>query len=105
MVEPETMSMVLARLQKEGYTEDFRVNKDGRMRCTSKDLYINPEDLLVDKIYRFEGETDLNDEEIVFALSSAQHNIKGTYVVAFGPMMDPLDAAVVQRLERKTKLL
>lgn len=100
MVEPQTVSQVLERLAREGYTEDFRAHKNG-MRTIPKNVDINPEDLVVDKIYRFEGETDLDDEEMIFALSCPRHALKGTYLVAFGPMMDPFDIAIVGRLERK----
>ena len=40
-------------------------------------------------------------EEIIFAISCPKNDLKGTYVVAFGPKMDPLDAHMVQRLKRK----
>lgn len=102
MVEPQTVSQILEKLEREGYTEDFKAHRNG-MRVIPKNIEIDPEQLNVDKIYRFEGETDLDDEEIIFALSCPRNNIKGTYLVAFGPMMDPLDAAIVQRLENKFK--
>lgn len=100
MVEPQTVSQVLERLEREGYTEDFKAHRKG-MRVIPSNIEIDPEVLYVDKIYRFEGETDLDDEEIVFALRCPVHNIKGTYLVAFGPMMDPLDSDIVQRLHNK----
>jgi hypothetical protein len=100
MVEPRTVSQVLEKLEKEGYTQDFRAHKDG-MRMNPKNIEVEPEQLTVDKIYRFEGETNLDDEEIIFALSCSKHNCKGTYLVAFGSMMDPLDADMVQRLEKQ----
>lgn len=100
MVEPQTVSEVLERLDREGYTEDFKAHKNCMLVLTGN-IEIDPEDLVVDKIYRFEGETNLDDEEVIFALSSPRHAIKGTYLVAFGPMMDSLDAQIVQRLERK----
>jgi len=100
MVEPETVVQVLKRLSNEGYTEDFRSDKDG-LKVLPQNLQIDPDRVIVDKIYRFEGETDLDDEEIIFALSYPQLNIKGIYLVAFGPKMDPLDATIVLRLKQK----
>lgn len=47
---------------------------------------------------RFEGASDPEDEAILFALRCEVHGIKGTYVVAYGAAVDPLDAAVVRRL-------
>lgn len=102
MVEPQTVSQLLERLARDGYTEDFRAHKDS-MRTIPKNFIISPEELVVDKIYRFEGETDLDDEEIIFALSCPKYNLKGTYLVAFGPMMDPHDEAIVGRLKKPIK--
>src|SRR5690242_6587789 len=100
MVEPQTVSEVIARLEKDGYTEGFKSHKEV-MRIFPKDIEIDPEDLIVDKIYRFEGETNLDDEEIIFALSCPKLNIKGTYVVAFGSKMDVMDTEMVHKLQRK----
>jgi hypothetical protein len=99
MVEPQTVSQTLARLEKEGYTEDFKATTSG-LQASPKNVVIAPENLNVDKIYRFEGETNVDDEEIIFALSCPQHNIKGIFLVAFGPKMDPLDEDMVHRLQK-----
>jgi hypothetical protein len=96
MMEPQTISEVMALLYKQGYTETFRADENGMQASSGKT--IRPEDLSVDKTYRFEGETDINEEAIIFALSSKRHSLRGTYLVAFGPLMDPLDCDVVHRL-------
>src|SRR5262245_19306495 len=100
MREAQTMSQVLERLQRKGYVQDFKACSHG-MRVIPKNTIVDPETLVVEGIYRFEGETDLDEEAMVFALYCPNNNLKGTYVVAFGPMMDPLDVAIVQRLQKK----
>jgi hypothetical protein len=100
MVEPQTVSEVLKRLAQEGFTEDFKAHKS-KLRGLTSNILVSPDDVVVEKIYRFEGETDLNDEEIIFALNCPSHAVKGTYLVAFGGMMDPKDADIVSRLEKK----
>lgn len=97
MVEPLGIAQALEKLAKKGYTGDFRSSKKGLWLFPS-DIEIDPEDLIIDEIYRFEGETNLDDEAIIFALSYPQKNLKGTFLIAFGPMMDPHDAAIVQKL-------
>ena len=101
MVEPETLSQVLARLDKAGYTDDLRADQTGKLRVFPRDAAISPEDLVVDAIYRFEGETNLDDEEVIFAVCCPNLGIKGTYIIAFGPQMDHVDASIVQRLKKK----
>jgi len=100
MQEPRTISQVLERLQRKGYIENFKACKNG-MRVIPANIFIDPEYLVVDEIYRFEGETDLDEEAIIFALQCPKNNLKGTYLVAFGPMMDEQDIAVVAHLHRK----
>lgn len=100
MREAQTLSQVLERLQRKGYVEDFKAYGQG-MRVIPKNIMVDPETLIVDGIYRFEGETDLNEEAMIFALNCPKNNFKGTYVVAFGPMMDSADIAIVQRLKNK----
>jgi hypothetical protein len=100
MPEVDTISQVLDRLFRKGYTNDFKAS-DGALRVMPDNILVDPDQLIVDEIYRFEGETNLDDEAVIFALSCPHNKCKGTYLVAFGPMMDPLDNAMVQRLHRK----
>jgi hypothetical protein len=51
-------------------------------------------------VVRFEGESDPADMSVVFALTRSDDR-KGTYTSAFGTAMDPLDAAMIRRLERR----
>lgn len=100
MSEIDTVSQTLERLYHKGYTEDFRAT-EGTLRLMPADIAVDPDDIVVDKIYRFEGETNLDDEAVIFALNCPQHHCKGTYLVAFGPMMDQEDSLMVQRLHKK----
>ena len=60
MVEPRSTSEVIKILAEQGYIEDFKAHKSG-MQVFPKDLLLDPDLLIVDKIYRFEGETNLDD--------------------------------------------
>ena len=59
---------------------------------------MDPGTVIVDAAYRFEGESDPDDEAAVFGLTCVECNVKGIYVVAYGPSMGADDAAVVARL-------
>ncbi|MCA9507026.1 MAG: hypothetical protein KC505_01215 [Myxococcales bacterium] len=100
MAELETISQVIERLHKRGYAQDFRA-LEANFHITPAGLDVEPDQVVVDAIYRFEGETNLDDEAVIFALSCPQHNCKGTYIVAFGPMMEQRDSIMVQRLNKK----
>lgn len=98
MVEPLTARQIIKKLESEGYTDGLRATEDG-LFAMEKKLVIAPENIIVDKIFRLEGETNLDDEEIIFAVRCKKTPIKGTYHVAFGPKIDGLDADMVLRLK------
>jgi hypothetical protein len=100
MREPITLSQVIQTLQKKGYVADFRAQGD-ELIILPGNIAVDPESLEVHEMHRFEGETDLDEEAIVFALYSASHQVKGTYLAAFGPKMSDEDSGVVQRLRKK----
>lgn len=100
MPEPQTVSQVMAKLEEEGYTQGFRAYGQ-LLHVFPKGIEVDPDDLVVDMIYRFEGESNLDDEEIIFALSCCKRDIKGTYLVAFGPKMDRRDNVIVQKLQKR----
>lgn len=93
----ETLSEAIARLTAAGYTLDFRAETGG-LRAVGTDCLHVPESLLVEEIVRFEGASDPQDSAALFALRCVTHGVRGTYVVAYGPSMDPLDAEMVRRL-------
>jgi hypothetical protein len=92
----ETQSEALQRLTAAGYIDDYRAESLGLRGRADADVR-PPESFLVDEIVRFEGESDPSEESIVFALTSQVDGSRGTYTVAFGPVMDPLDAVMVGR--------
>lgn len=98
MQEVQTLSEAMQRLFQKGYTDDFRAGA-GRLVATVAKRSFLPSELSVDEVIRFEGETDLDEEMIIFVLSHTSSDIKGTYVVAFGPKMDLIDVGIVDQLK------
>jgi hypothetical protein len=92
-----SVAETVARLTSRGYRGSLRAEAAGLRDVVSGKLY-RPELLRIDELARFEGESDPGDEAVVFALGDARGGEVGTYVVAFGPQMDRLDAHAVRRL-------
>lgn len=92
----ETEAEAIRRLESAGYVDEYLADAAGLKSHASGAAWV-PESFRVDEMVRFEGESDPADESAVFALR-APDGTKGTYTVGFGPLMDPLDAAVVRRL-------
>jgi hypothetical protein len=93
----ETLSEAVERLTAAGYRDDFRAERGGLRAMGTRCLH-EPERLVIEDVVRFEGASDPGDEAVLFALRCETHGTKGTYVVSFGPSVDPLDAQMVRRL-------
>jgi hypothetical protein len=92
----ETVSEAINRLHRAGYLDEYGADRKG-LKSHGRGQVFAPETFRVDEIVRFEGDSDPGDESAVFALTS-EDGTKGTYTVAFGPLMDPLDAEMVRKL-------
>jgi quercetin dioxygenase-like cupin family protein len=98
-----TLSQVLNHLKAIGYTEDFNLDEDSLV-STRNALKMNPEEFVVDKHYRFEGESDPGDEAVVYAISSTKHNIRGILVNGYGIYSDPATDRMLKTLDEKSRL-
>jgi len=95
---PRSVGEAVNRLTQEGYAGHFHAVPGPALRETMSGVCVPPEDLRVDRQYRFEGVSDPDDQAIVFALSSSDGRIRGTYTAAYGPASLPRDAEVLRRL-------
>lgn len=81
----DTLSEAVNDLVKRGYTTDFLLQEEKDcLLCSNNSLELSPDDFTIDEVHRFEGMTDPADESIVFAISSAKHNIRGLVINSFG---------------------
>jgi hypothetical protein len=92
-----TLSEVLNKLKSEGYTVDFNL-QDNCLVCHGNTLAISPDEFVVDRHFRFEGQSDPGDEAIVYAISSVKHDIKGILVNGYGIYSDPLSDRMIKAL-------
>ena len=95
---PATVTDAVSDLQADGYTVDFSVAPGGLLRCNQCDSLHDPADAKVDRIARFEGESDPGDEAIVFGLTCGDCGLKGTLVSAYGASVGRDEATVVTGL-------
>ena len=97
----ETVTDALNRLRADGYTTDFYATREGKLACRDCDQTMSPADVQVDLTIRFEGDTNPDDQDIVFAIECAcACGCKGTYSAAYGPSTPPDDTAVLRQLAR-----
>jgi hypothetical protein len=96
-----TVTEAIRSLQADGYTGDFYATENGRLVCGECGNEFDPADVTVDHILRFEGQSDPDDEMIVFALRGPCGD-RGIYSAAYGPYRSPEDAAVIAKLPHRT---
>ncbi len=101
MVGPvDSLAEILGRLAAAGYTSDFYA-RGGKVGCPDCAELVDPANLIVDELVRLEGDSDPDEELIVYALSAGPCGRKGTFTIAFGPAVTPDDEAVAAILRER----
>jgi copper chaperone CopZ len=95
----ETVTDAFTRLRADGYTSDFFATVESTLACRGCDRAVDPADVHVDQTIRFEGDTNPDDQDIVFAIE-CRCGCKGVYSAAYGPATPPEDVAVIRQLVR-----
>ena len=96
-----TLSETLALLKKEGYTEDFNL-KGNFLAGQRSAIQLAPDEFVVDQYFRFEGPTDPADEAVLYAISSAHFNLKGTLVNGYGTSSDEAADDLIRAIRQQT---
>ena len=95
----ETVVAALAGLKARGYTLDFNIAFD-KITCNEKGFCLNPHEFEITEVYRFEGDTNPDDEDIVYAIESKDGSIKGSMSSAYGLYADGISAEMIQKLSK-----
>ena len=93
----DTVVAALAGLKGRGYPLDFNVAFDN-ITCAENGLCLNPQEFEIKEVYRFEGDTNPDDEDVVYAVESKDGKLKGVLVNAYGIYSDPVSDEMLQKL-------
>lgn len=93
----DTVTSALTGLKTKGYTLDFNISFDN-IKCEEHNLCLNPNEFEIVEVYRFEGDTNPSDEDVVYAVESKDGKIKGTITSAFGTYADSISNEMIQKL-------
>jgi hypothetical protein len=93
----DTVVEALNGLRLQGYTTDFNIELD-RLICTEKKIILHPEDFEITKVFRFEGDSNPDDEEVVYAIESKDGKTKGVFVSAYGMYAEAASGAMLKKL-------
>lgn len=92
-----TLSETINALNALGYTLDFNIH-ESCLVCHDAQVQLSPSDFEIDKVYRFEGSTNPEDQSILYAISSLKHNVKGLLVNGYGISADDYASDLVNKL-------
>lgn len=92
-----TLSETINGLKKEGYTIDFNINREFVV-CNKPNMTLFPDEFEIDKVYRFEGESNPDDQAILYAISSPKFNVKGVLVNGYGISAVEISDALISKL-------
>ncbi len=85
---PETVTEAVRLLEVEGYTGELHVGSAG-VDCPACRSQHRFDELVADRVFRFEGMSNPDDEAIVIGLSCPACGAKGILVSAYGPGAEP----------------
>ena len=97
MIGYTTLSEAVNDLQRRGYTDDLELG--GHCVISSvKGISLDPADFQIDEFHRFEGDSNPEDQSIVYAISSGTHGVKGMLISAYGPNASSLTQEMVRKM-------
>lgn len=87
MDSPDTVTEALALLRDQGYEAEFSL-VDGHLTARGEsDCSVGTAE--VERLFRFEGDSDPGDEMVVFGLRDPATGVRGRLASGFGPAADP----------------
>jgi hypothetical protein len=84
--EEKSITEIIERLKEDYYIYDFEI-QDNKLTAKDLDTFYNANDVVIDKVFRFEGTSDPADMSIIYAVTTNDGK-KGIIINAFGTYGD-----------------
>jgi hypothetical protein len=98
----ETVTEALNWLKEQEFTVDFNLSENCILFNNGKES-LSPDEFTIDYLFRFEGDTDPGDEDVVYGITSETKNIKGVLISAFGMYADSISTEMIKKLSTQNK--
>ncbi|MEO8513504.1 MAG: phosphoribosylpyrophosphate synthetase [Ignavibacteria bacterium] len=89
----KTVLEITDSLKEEGFIHDFSIKDDSITVDSGKQAYA-PEELMIEKTERYEGDSNPSDNAIIYAIT-AKDGIKGILTDSYGIYSDPRLAKII----------
>ena len=94
----ESLVDALDDLKKRGYEADFETQTDC-LYCSNLDLRLYEEEFHVDEVYRFEGDSDPENNSVLYAISSST-GVKGVLIDSYGTYAENLSFEMTKKIQQ-----
>jgi hypothetical protein len=82
----KTVLEITNALRNNGYSDDFEI-KGEKIRSSESGIIFSPDELIIESVFRYEGESNPSDNAIIYAIT-AKNGTKGVLVDAYGAYAD-----------------
>ena len=93
----DTVTEALNWLNRQGFTADLNLSDDCVL-FNNGEQTLSLNEIIIEYFFRFEGDTDPGDENILYAITSDEYNIKGVLRNAFGMYTDTISNEMIRKL-------
>lgn len=97
MISYDTVTEAVNGLRSRGYDIDFNIAFD-KLVCSENKYCLKPDEFEITEVHRFEGDSNPDDEDVVYAVESKDGKVKGVITSAFGLYADPVSDKIIQKL-------
>jgi uncharacterized Fe-S cluster protein YjdI len=87
-------------LKEQGYAEDFNLQQNC-LSCRDGAFTLFHDEFEIDQSFRFDGDTNPEEESIIYAISSKKYNLKGILVNGYGTSSAPITNEMLEKLDHK----
>ena len=95
-----TLSEAINDLTNRGYTFNFIIKSDC-IEYVEENIQLQPDEFEIDEVHRFQEMSDVDNESILYAISSTQNSLKGLLVNSYSIYADTASANLIEKLNKR----
>lgn len=93
----DTMVDAINGLRERGFSIDFNIAFD-KLICNDNKHILQPKDFEITEMYRFEGDSDPGDENVVYGIQSKHGSLMGIITSAYGLYAEAASTEMLKKL-------
>ncbi len=99
-----TITEIIVRLREKHYTHDFEVVDKKKLVCTGTHESFGPKDLVIEKTFRYEGDSNPDDMAVIYAITS-NSGTQGILIDAYGTYANTVIGEFIKKVSVRAKII